>query len=193
MPSGVVHDRITIWLLPWIVGITYCLTRSAEMTLIVASGYLFSGMMFGPDLDIHSLQYKRWGIIRSIWLPYRRLLHHRSVFSHGFIIGTCVRLLYLLSIFGTLSILAVAIAQLLFGFAWNWQDFVRAKLDLLVWKYPQETWGLFIGLEIGAMSHSLSDGFNSYRQRRLKSKMGKVKTKSKTKKLRSAKIYQKKK
>ena len=193
MPSGVVHDRITIWLLPWVVGITYCLTRSAEMTLIVASGYLFSGMMFGPDLDIHSLQYKRWGIIRSIWLPYRRLLRHRSVFSHGLILGTCIRVLYLLSIFGTISILAVAIAQLLFGFAWNWQDFVRAKLDLLVWKYPQETWGLFIGLEIGAMSHSLSDWFNSYPQRRLKSKMGKVKTKSKTKKLRSAKIYQKKK
>ena len=190
MPSGVVHDRITIWLLPWVVGITYCLTRSAEMTLIVASGYLFSGMMFGPDLDINSLQYKRWGIIRGIWLPYRKFFRHRSLFSHGLIIGTCVRLAYLLFIVAALSIIGVAIAQLLFGFSWNWQDFVRAKLHLLAWKYPQETTGLFIGLEIGAMSHSISDWVNSHRKRRLKLKASKVKTKSK--KLRSGKIYQKK-
>jgi len=193
MPSGVVHDRITIWLLPWVVGITYCLTRSAEIVLIVAGGYLFSGMMFGPDLDIHSLQYKRWGIIRKIWLPYRQFFHHRSLFSHGFIIGTCVRLAYLLFIIAAVGILGVAIAQLLFGFAWNWQDFVRAKLHLLTWKYPQETTALFIGLEIGAMSHSVSDWVNSHRKRRLKSKLVKGKAKGKTKKLRSARIYQKRK
>ena len=96
MPSGVVHDRITIWILPWVVGITYCLTRSAELTLILAGGYLFSGMMFGPDLDIRSIQYKRWGIIRGIWLPYRRFLRHRSAWSHGFLLGTFVRLIYFL-------------------------------------------------------------------------------------------------
>ena len=193
MPSGVVHDRITIWLLPWVVGITYCLTRSAELTLIVAGGYLFSGMMFGPDLDIHSLQYKRWGAIRRIWLPYRQFFRHRSVFSHGFIIGTCVRLAYLLFIIAGISILTVAIAQLLFGFAWNWQDFVRTKLYLLTTHYPRETTALFIGLEIGAMSHSISDWVSSHRKRQAKKKLVKLKTKSKAKKLRSARIYQKKK
>ena len=192
MPSGVVHDRITIWLLPWVVGITYCLTRSSEIVLIVAGGYLFSGMMFGPDLDIHSLQYKRWGIIRKIWLPYRQFFRHRSVFSHGCIIGTCVRLAYLFIIVAAVGIWGVAIAQMLFGFAWNWQDFVRTKLHLLNSKYSQETWALFIGLEIGAMSHSISDWVNSHRKRRLKRKISRAKTKS-NKKLRSARIYQKRK
>lgn len=192
MPSGIVHDRITIKLLPWVGGITYCLTnRSAELTLILACGYLFSGMMFGPDLDIHSLQYKRWGIIRGIWLPYRRCLRHRSLFSHGLIIGTCVRLLYLFSIISVISTLGVAIAQLCLGFAWNWQDFVRNQLHLLISKYPHETAAFLIGLEIGAMSHSISDWINSYRRQRLKTRLNRVKTKSPN--MRQAKIYQKKK
>ena len=171
MPSGVIHDRITFWILPWIVGITYCLTRDGELTLILSGGYLFSGMMFGPDLDIRSIQYKRWGMIRGIWQPYRKFFRHRSIFSHGFIIGTCVRLGYLLLIIFLFGIFAVAIAQLIFGFDWNWQDFVRQQLSLLVNKYSQETIVLGIGLEIGAMSHSISDWISSSRKLRLKNKL----------------------
>jgi uncharacterized metal-binding protein len=191
MPSGIVHDRITIWLLPWIVGITYGTTRSSELTLILSCGYLFSGMMFGPDLDIYSLQYKRWGMIRGIWLPYRKFLRHRSFFSHGLIVGTCVRLIYLCLIIFLISILGVAIAQLFFGFAWNWQNFVRDRLHLLIGKYPREIIALVIGLEIGAMSHTISDWIASRRKQRLKNKLSKAK--SEPKKMRPAKIYQKKK
>ncbi len=190
MPSGVTHDRITIWILPWIVGVTYCLTRNGELTLILSGGYFFSGMMFGPDLDIRSLQYKRWGIIRGIWLPYRRVLKHRSIFSHGFIIGTCVRLVYLFLIIACISIFVVAIAQLIFGFSWNWQDFAQQQLSLSIDKYPQETIALFIGLEIGAMSHSVSDWISSRRKLRRKNKLNQPK--STTKKLGGAKIFQKK-
>ena len=191
MPSGVIHDRITIWILPWVVGITYFLTRSGELTLILAGGYLFSGMMFGPDLDIHSIQYKRWGIIRGIWLPYRRLFGHRSFWSHGFILGTCLRVIYLFLIVAWISIFGVAIAQLCLGFNWNWQDFVREQLNLLIGKYPRETIALFCGLEIGAMSHSISDWISSNRKLRLKNKPNQPA--KKTKKLRRARIYHKKK
>ena len=191
MPSGVVHDRITIWILPWVVGITYCLTHSGELTLILSGGYLFSGMMFGPDLDIRSIQYKRWGIIRGIWLPYRKFTRHRSAWSHGFILGTCVRLIYLFLIVAWIGIFGVAIAQLCFGFSWNWQDFAREQLGLLITKYPRETLALFCGLEIGAMSHSISDWISSNRKLRQKKKLNKtVKT---TKKLRQARIYHRKK
>lgn len=189
MSSGIEHDRITIRLLPWVGAITYGTTRSAEITLILACGYLFSGLMFGPDLDIHSLQYKRWVWIRGIWLPYRKFLRHRSIFSHGFIIGTCIRLLYLFFIISLISTLSVAIAQLVWGFAWNWRNFVRVQLHLLIDQYPQETAALLIGLEIGAMSHSISDWIYSHRKQRLKKKLSKVQTKAE--KLRQAKIYQK--
>ena len=190
MPSGTTHDRITLWTLPCVATITYGLTRNGELTLLLSGGFLFSGLMFGPDLDILSLQYKRWGIIRGIWLPYRRFLKHRSIFSHGFIIGTCVRLVYLFLIIACISIFIVAIAQLIFGFTWNWQDFAQRQLSLLINKYPQETIALFIGLEIGAMSHSVSDWISSRRKLRLKNKLNKPK--STTKKLRKTKIFQQK-
>lgn len=190
MPSGITHDRITFWLLPWVVGVSYCLTRNGELTLILSGSYLFSGMMFGPDLDIHSIQYKRWGVIRGVWLPYRNLMKHRSFLSHGLIIGTCVRLLYLCLIVVLIGMLVIAIAQLIWGFPWNWQSFMRAKYNLLINQYPRATIALFIGLEIGAMSHSISDWISSHRKIRLRKKLNKAP--KETKKLRKAKIYQKK-
>jgi uncharacterized metal-binding protein len=186
MPSGVTHDRITIRILPWVVGITYLVTQDGELTLILAGSYLFSGMMFGPDLDIYSLQYKRWGLIRGIWLPYRKFLKHRSIFSHGLIIGTLLRSVYLLFIVAGISIFLVAIAQLCFGFPWNWQDFVRERVSILLKQYPQETLVLFLGLEIGAMSHSISDWISSRRKLKIKNQS------SKPKRIRKGKIYQKK-
>ena len=189
MPSGVTHDRITLWILPWVTGITYGLTRSGDLSLILAGGFLFSGMMFGPDLDINSIQYKRWGIFKPIWLPYRKFMSHRSILSHGPIIGTCIRLLYLFLIVAVTAIFAVAIAQLIVGFDWNWQVFVRDKFTLLRNQYFRETIVFFIGLEVGAMSHSFSDWLNSYRKVRLKKKLAKTAAQ----KRRKAKIYQNKK
>ena len=177
MPSGITHDRITLWVLPCVAGLTYGLTNNGELTLILSGGFLFSAMMFGPDLDINSIQYKRWGVLRGVWLPYRKLLSHRSILSHGPIIGTCVRVLYLFFIIAVVGIFAVAIAQLIFGFAWNWQYFMREQLYLITKKYPQETLALFSGLEIGAMSHIISDWLSSSYKQRLKKKQHKTKVK----------------
>ena len=177
MPSGITHDRITLWTLPWIVGITYGFTRNGEVTLILSGGFLFSGLMFGPDLDIHSIQYKRWGFLKGIWLPYRNLFRHRSLFSHGLIIGTCVRVLYLFFILAFISIFAVAIAQLCFGFTWNWQDFARQRFYLVTHQYLEETIALFLGLELGAMSHTISDLISSHYKNRPQKKPPKTKVK----------------
>lgn len=170
MPSGKTHDRITLWTLPWIVGGTLILTRNGELTLIVASAFLFSGLMFGPDLDIYSIQFKRWGIFRYLWLPYQKLFRHRSFFSHGLIIGTVIRLFYFLSILVILATFFVAIAQLFFGFYWNWQVFILNSFNLIKQEYYQEAIALFAGLELGAMSHVLSDLLGSMYKRRQKKK-----------------------
>ena len=161
MPSGHIHDRITLWSLPWIVGATYIVTRHGEVTLLMGGGFFFSGLMFGPDLDIYSAQYKRWGVLRWIWLPYRKFFHHRSLFSHGFIIGTVIRVIYLFLIVSAIAIFLVAIAQLIFGFPWNWQQFTLKGIDLLTNKYAAEAIALWLGLELGAMSHSMSDWISS--------------------------------
>lgn len=170
MPSGIAHDRITLWSLPWIAGISYGISRNGDLTLILCGGFLFSSFMFGPDLDIHSIQYQRWGYLRGIWLPYRSCLRHRSWLSHGLIIGTCLRILYLLIVIAFISIFVVAIAQLIWGFAWNWQDFARQQWQRLITQYPLETMMLLLGLELGAMIHSLSDWIGSRRKQRLKKK-----------------------
>jgi uncharacterized metal-binding protein len=111
MPSGSTHDRITLWSLPIITGLTAAVTRSGNLTLLVSGGFLFSGLMLSPDLDLHSLPFKRWGWLRWIWIPYQKAMHHRSVFSHGPLIGTTLRVLYLASWMALLGLLGLGVVQ----------------------------------------------------------------------------------
>jgi uncharacterized metal-binding protein len=171
MPSGKTHDRITLWGLPFVGGLTYGLSRSSEITLLVSGGFLFSGLMFGPDLDIHSQQYRRWGALRWIWLPYRRSMRHRSYLSHGPVIGTIFRLIYLM---GWLLALGVVVFWVGVGISYglgkleDWM--VQTEQAVVVGQtavggnlsqYAGNWLALVLGLELGAMSHSLSDWLGS--------------------------------
>ena len=55
------------------------------------------------------------------------------------------------------AIFVVAIAQFIWGFNWNWRNIAQNSFNLLKNKYLGEVVVTFIGLELGAMSHSLSD------------------------------------
>ncbi|MDX2230138.1 MAG: metal-binding protein [Leptolyngbyaceae cyanobacterium bins.349] len=167
MPSGRTHDSITLWSLPLIAGVTFTHTQNAHQTLLLSGGYLFSGLMFGPDLDIHSQQYKRWGMFRWIWLPYRRSMRHRSFLSHGFLVGTLIRIVYLFS-WVVLSlggiVLLSAIAHHMTGETAAWTQFSQhywnigqSWLGRSLQQHALEWLALFVGLELGALSHSLSD------------------------------------
>ncbi len=157
MPSGRTHDRITLVSLPPLALFGLMVTGRGEWIVWFSGAYLFSGLMFGPDLDIYSLQYKRWGLIRWIWLPYQGFLKHRSFFSHGFIVGTVIRIIYLSSIIFMVAIFAVTIAQLILGFDWNWNIFAQNQINLIKNQYIDLAIACFVGLELGAMSHSISD------------------------------------
>jgi uncharacterized metal-binding protein len=171
MPSGRTHDRVTLWSLPWIVGGSFAITRNGELTLIVGSAFLFSGLMFGPDLDIYSVQYKRWGWLRWLWLPYQKTLRHRSQLSHGPIVGTTLRIAYLGGCLGLMGILGVAVGQSIGDFAWNWHAFAQQSVQWLG-IYRREAIALVVGLELGAMSHALADWLGST-YRPLQKKRGK--------------------
>lgn len=162
MPSGRTHDRITLWGLPFVAGFTFGQTHSGDLTLIVSGAFLFSGLMFGPDLDINSIQYKRWGLLRWLWIPYQKTLRHRSLLSHGLIIGTTLRLLYLGTWLGILSVFALGIAQLLWG--GEWRQLVVGVIERST-EYTTEWIAVYLGLELGAMSHSLSDWSSSASKR----------------------------
>lgn len=169
MPSGRTHDSITLWSLPLLAGITFEQTQSASLTLSVAGGFLFSGLMFGPDLDIYSQQYKRWSLLRWIWLPYRKAMRHRSLWSHGPIVGTVIRVVYLLiwlSLFAGFGISIVAIGAHFSGMN-GWvlaQSWVSSGLVTVQRSLQQSTgeWISFgLGLELGALSHVCSDWLGS--------------------------------
>ena len=158
MPSGRTHDRITLWLLPGVALLAGLLSRDGSLTLACCGTYLFAGLMFGPDLDIRSRQYARWGWLRWIWKPYQRLFRHRSRFTHGPLIGTLGRLLYL---GGWLTLpvgLGLAIApqptqQWAIAPLQTWVVTAPTQLPLLL--------AILAGLELGAMSHSVSDWLGS--------------------------------
>jgi len=166
MPAGRVHDRITLWSLPLVTGYSFWQTRNGTTTLLVAAGFLFGGLMFGPDLDIRSCQYRRWGWLRWIWIPYQRL-RHRSLLTHGPIVGTILRLVYLSAWIAGLAFMGIVIwsmAQQIQGNVEQWQTITphyAGSLGQLAWRslahYPAGWLALCIGLELGAMSHSLSD------------------------------------
>ena len=82
MASGRDHDRATLawclpmglltgWWLGWINGV------------LTALAFLVGGLWLSPDLDVRSAALRRWGVLGAIWWPYRRLLPHRSLLSHG--------------------------------------------------------------------------------------------------------------
>lgn len=156
MPSGQTHDRITLWSLPAVTGLTIILTQSGSLTLLVSGGFLFSGLILSPDLDLRSRPFKRWGFLRWIWIPYQKAIQHRSMFSHGPIIGTTVRVLYLACWVTIFGVLGLAIVQLFQDVPWSWQQLTQGVTRSLS-NHRAEWIALFLGLELGAMSHVLSD------------------------------------
>src|SRR5438477_6481440 len=94
MPSGKTHDAITFILAAPTFAAAWGLTGKLALAFLATGAMLFGGFMFGPDLDIQSRQYTRWGIFRFIWFPYKVIFRHRSRWSHGIIFGTLIRVLY---------------------------------------------------------------------------------------------------
>lgn len=195
MPSGRTHDSITLWCLPILAFLGWWLTQDGLLVLILCGCFLFSGLMFGPDLDIYSQQYKRWGCLRWVWLPYRRSMSHRSVLSHGVLIGTVLRIAYVATL-----VLLVAVATYFLWSIWQqllgnvrfwqvlfqdwWNGHLRGLSSSL--KHDLHLWlAGFIGLELGSISHSMSDTvWSSIKRYRRQQEKGRKKSAKQRKKRR---------
>lgn len=95
MPSGKTHDRIAFALvIPLVLTGELLLNLTVWQNVIFVVAALFCQLMFGPDLDAKSVHYKRWGLLRWIWIPYRKIFRHRSRYSHGILAGTATRIAY---------------------------------------------------------------------------------------------------
>lgn len=158
MPAGKTHDKITFYTAPPIFVMSWLVTQRLDLCVIITVGFVFAGLMFSGDLDVKSVQYKRWGWLRWIWIPYQRLISHRSPLSHGPVLGTVTRLVYL-------SLWLIVAYGLLLSFArWGRQEALAEQSQFWVRQWAQQLrerpeWALslVVSLWLGALSHTLAD------------------------------------
>ena len=167
MPSGKTHDAITFILAVPVFAVSSFFARDFWLSGILTSGFFIGGLVFGPDLDTASRQYSRWSILRFLWFPYRSFFKHRSRWSHGLIFGTILRVVYFM---GIATLFAFILAYVYTTYAggtlpgvWEfpriWTQ-LREATDRVAGPYGVLV--LFLGLWIGAASHTFTDLAGSY-------------------------------
>ena len=162
MPNARTHDAITFGLTPFTFLAAEMVWENHLISVLATAAMLFSGLMFGPDLDLNSKPYQRWGPLKFIWKPYQVALPHRSKYSHGPILGTVIRIVYFLAIFSVLAATLLYIRhRYVHAQAITWGDeFAVIRDDL--WSFWETTdkqyfWGVFTGLWLGALAHTAAD------------------------------------
>ena len=161
MPSGKVHDRIAVITSAGSIPVWWALSPTHDIGPLAATlfAYLFSGFYLSDDLDTNSVSYRRWGLLRFLWWPYRQLVPHRSWISHGIGIGPLLRVVYF---GGMLWATARGILWLLIraGIPVN-----RDALLGSIWTHgaawtlahPSVALYLALGLVLGGLAHSIAD------------------------------------
>jgi len=85
------HEFLNLLALP---GFLFFLPK--EFYVPFSLGYLIGTFFLSPDLDLkHSKPSKRWRFLKIIWYPYQKKSKHRGL-SHIPILGTFIRLFYIL-------------------------------------------------------------------------------------------------
>jgi uncharacterized metal-binding protein len=138
MASGKNHDSGILFFTPmWtLTAIHY---TSVEIGLVVGLSHFVGGWYLSLDLDLKSRPFLRWGVLKSIWVPYQDRIPHRHWLSHAPVIGSVVRLFYLAAWLSPL-LLIPSIHRGLLSIGWEW---------LIAG---------FIGVELSAMNHLILDG-----------------------------------
>ena len=154
MPNVRTHDLITtasgITLFPvtWLAAPGHSIT----VALTISGAHLLAGLLFSPDLDIFAVNYRRWGPFRVLWWPYAKAIPHRSLLSHGLIIGPLLQLAYFFAVFGGLfSALLLLLGQ--------YDVWISMVAGVLAWMqvYPALVFALVCGFITGGASHSIPD------------------------------------
>lgn len=143
-------------------AVAWGLSGSLALASVATCATLFGGLMFGPDLDIQSRQYTRWGVFRFLWLPYRGMFKHRSRWSHGIIFGTLIRVIYFVAVLAIIASAAIYLrAMLTNGAPPNFDHLADAwraiEAGLKSSIGGQAVWAGLAGLWWGAASHTLTD------------------------------------
>ena len=123
MTSGKVHDTTHRYLLtPTALAVFFAIyvmshwgEYAAELAIMTYLGMQFNRFA-GPDQDQNNANYFDFvlgfldPVISKLWFwafwPYGKLFKHRSIWSHGFIIGAVIRLIYIIIILSPVIVFA---------------------------------------------------------------------------------------
>lgn len=148
----------------------FVVNHAAPTALALGLGTWFGGTLGSPDLDIPSSPYNHWGELRYVWLPYQILVKHRSPLSHWPIVGTVVRVTYLIFILVSSVAITLTVANLLLfavGLSYKipiarWTLYAGATiLKILKLKW---FWLFIIGDVIGGAIHDITDYLDGKRR-----------------------------
>lgn len=150
-----------------VAALSYVVTADIAFTVVATVGFLFGGLMFGPDLDTKSTPYARWGLFRILWFPYRSVFKHRSRWSHGLVFGTLFRVVYFS---GAITLVGAILLVIYSAFSGGGlpQTVEIADVWRRVGSVTRDSSGLlhllsvFVGMWLGAASHTVTDIAASY-------------------------------
>ena len=162
MPKGKTHENLLLKFIPFVLVIFFFIGVNLPIRLdiyglLVINAYLIGGYFFSPDLDIDSSVYRRWGIFRWIWLPYKNLISHRSKLSHGILIGTIIRILYF---FILISIIFMTLIYISIGELPIEQYLLKTINYTIINKYYFLS--ILLAFELSADVHIFSDRIYSF-------------------------------
>lgn len=93
MASGKTHTRTNLVATGALAVATPFIEIDIPFALII--GAIIGTLWLSPDLDLKSDAYYRWGPLKFIWLPYVKLMPHRSLFSHLPVLSDLIRIAYI--------------------------------------------------------------------------------------------------
>src|SRR5437016_6036489 len=158
MPGARTHDMINLATAVARAPLALAAGLPAVEVGTLAAAFLFSGFFFSPDLDLHSAPYMRWRGLRFLWLPYQKLVHHRSWVSHGLIVGPLIRILYIAVVAYLLALGALLLLHLVrpvypTGVLWQATEWLGA----FVRAHPLATGLVLAGFIVSGAVHTIAD------------------------------------
>ncbi len=139
MASGLNHDRAILFASP-VVLVVGCYQFGLELGIIAGASHFLGGYWLSPDLDIKSRPFLRWSVLRFIWIPYQRLIPHRSPLSHAPVLGSLLRLAYLAAWLSPLWLMFPDLQRVQWAVDW------------------MKVAAFLVGVELSALNHLLLDG-----------------------------------
>lgn len=161
MAKAKTHDKLIISTTPIITILFYIIVEYINVTPtyyvpLMSFTYIFGGLLLSPDLDIKSAPFTKWGIIKFIWIPYQRIVKHRSILSHGILIGTALRILYLVLIIGSIFTMFTPMTIIEF----------LDKVLLLLRNNEIYSISIFVALELSAIVHIVADKISTFSKKK---------------------------